>query len=112
MRLACAALLAVLLLATPAAASVHVEVIPKRLDCGEAITPGIWAEPGTTGNRRVRMRAIDQRTGRVWWRKRANAWTTRWRWWYLPAGMDNRCAPTTIEYRWRQWRAVYKVRFR
>ena len=61
--------------ARTAKADVLVSAIPKQLVCGDAITAGIWAQPGTTGNRTVKMRAIDRRTGKVWWRKTAKART-------------------------------------
>jgi hypothetical protein len=104
--------IAALVVAAPASADVLVQAIPKRLVCGDPIVPGIWAQPGTTGNRTVRMTAIDRRTSRVWWRKTARAPTSGWRKWYLPSGMSGRCTPTTFVYRGSGWRAVYRIRFR
>jgi hypothetical protein len=88
-------------LVLPAAAhgDVLVSAVPSRLVCGDAIRLGIWAQPGTTSNRRVRMTAIDRRTGRVWWRKTAMASTRRWHYWTLPSGRQGQCGPTTIVYR-------------
>jgi hypothetical protein len=97
--------------ATPSA-GVLIEAIPKHLVCGGAITPGIWAQPGTTGSRRVRMRAVDKRTGRTWWRKTANARTSGWRHWRLPSGRRGRCGATTIVYRGPGFTAHFTVRFR
>lgn len=105
-------LAAALLLAAPASADVLVQRIPKRLVCGDAIVPGIWAQPGTTGSRVVRMKAIDRRTGRVWWRRKARAPKTRWREWYLPSGMNGHCRRTTFVYQGRRWKAPYRIRFR
>jgi hypothetical protein len=85
--------------APPASADVLVSAIPKRLVCGDAISPGIWAQPGTTGSRVARMPAVDRATGRVWWRKTATARTRGgWRNWYLPSGMDGQCRATTFVY--------------
>ena len=109
--LAAAAILFAMAPAT-AQAAVRVEAIPKRLACGDAIVPGIWAEPATKGSRTVRMRAIDVATGKVWWHRRAKASRRHWRWWYLSAGMDGHCGTTKIEYRGRGDRIVYQVRFR
>jgi hypothetical protein len=95
-----------------ASAAVLIEAIPKHLACGDAITPGIWAQPGTTGSRRVRMRAVDKRTGRTWWRKTATARTSGWRNWTLPAGRGGHCGATTIIYRGGGFTARFTVRFR
>jgi hypothetical protein len=96
----------------PASADVLVQAIPKRLVCGDAIVPGIWAQSWTTGDRRVRMKAIDRRTGRVWWRKTARAPKSHWREWYLPSGMAGQCRSTTFVYRGNGWKATYRIRFR
>jgi len=101
-----------LLLAAPASAAVLVQAIPKRLVCGDAIVPGIWAQSWTTGNRIVRMKAIDRRTGRVWWHKKARALKSHWRKWYLPSGMAGQCGSTTFVYRGHGWKATYRIRFR
>jgi hypothetical protein len=93
------ALVVLLLAATPARADVLVSAIPTRLVCGDPITPGIWAQPGTTGDRTGKMRAIDRASGKVWWRKTAKARTRGgWRTWVLPSGMDGRCRRTTFVY--------------
>lgn len=85
--------------APPAGADVLVSALPERLACGDPITPGIWAQPGTTGARTVRMKAIDRRTGNVWWRKTAKARTRGgWREWVLPSGRNGRCGTTTFVY--------------
>jgi hypothetical protein len=105
----------VLLFAVPATASaaVLVQSIPKRLVCGDPINPGIWAQPGTKGGRTVRMKAIDRRTGRVWWRRTAKATTARWRQWVLPSGMNGRCRRTTFVYRLPDGvKARFDIRFR
>jgi len=98
--------------AAPASADVLIEAIPKRLVCGDAITPGIWAQPGTHGSRTVRIQAIDRRSGRVWWRKKARARTGGWRNWYLRSGWRGRCRRTTIVYRGPGFTARYTVTFR
>ena len=104
--------LAGLLAAAPAAsADVLISAIPKRIVCGAAIKPGIWAQPGTTGSRWVRMKAVDRATGKVWWRKTAKARTRGWRDWYLPSGMDGRCRPTTFVYVVNGQRVKYRIRF-
>jgi hypothetical protein len=105
-------LLATLVLAAPASAAVLVEGLPKRLVCGDPITPGIWAQPGTTGSRVVRMKAIETRTGHVWWRKKARAVTSHWRRWVLPSGMNGRCHRTTFVYQGHGMKAVFHIRFR
>jgi hypothetical protein len=105
-------LVAALALAAPASAAVLHQAIPKRMVCGDAIVPGIWAQSWTTGNRIVRMKAIDRRSGRVWWRHKARALKSHWRRWYLPSGMDGQCRRTTFVYRGRGWTATYHVRFR
>jgi hypothetical protein len=113
--LALATVATVALVLAPAAAAraaIRVEAIPKRLTCGDAIVPGVLAERDTTGSRRVRIRAIDVATGKVWWHKRVRATRRHWRWWYLASGMDGNCGETKIEYRGRGDRIVYRVRFR
>src|SRR3954452_23091467 len=85
-------------IASPARADVLVEALPKTLVCGDAITPGIWAQPGTTGSRTVKIRAVERATGRVWWRTIAKAHTSGWRGWTLPSGRDGECTMTTIVY--------------
>jgi hypothetical protein len=92
-----AAVVGTLCTAAPASANVLVNGIPKRPVCGDALSPGIFAQPGTKGSRKVRMWAIDDRSGHVWWRKTATA-TTHFRYWSLPSGMDGQCHPTTIVY--------------
>ena len=112
-RLALPLAVAGILAAAPAAsADVLVSAIPKRLSCGAAITPGIWAQPGTTGDRTVRMRVIDRSSGRVWWRKTATAPTRAWRNWHLPSGRRGRCGPTTVVYTGPGFTSRYRVRFR
>jgi hypothetical protein len=112
LRTALATSIACLLLAAPASADVLVQAIPKRLVCGDAIVPGIWAQSWTRGNRVVRMKAIDRRTGRVWWRKKARAPKSHWHEWYLPSGMDGQCRRTTFVYRGHGWKAIFHIRFR
>jgi hypothetical protein len=112
-----AVLVVALVTAAVANADVLVNAVPKTLVCGDAIQLGIWAQAGTTGNRTVRMSAIDQRTGRVWWRRTATAPTRAWRYWSLPSGRNGRCGRTTIVYRGHRedgssWVARYNVRFR
>src|SRR4051812_42684427 len=99
-------------LAAPASADVLVSAIPKHLVCGDAITPGIWAQPRTRGSRRIKIKVIDARSGTVWWRKTAYAPTRHWRDWYLPSGMDGQCGRTIVVYTARAWTARYTVRFR
>jgi hypothetical protein len=96
----------------PAQAAVLHQAIPKRLVCGDAIVPGIWAQSWTEGDRTIRMKAIDRETGRVWWRKKARALKSHWREWYLPSGMDGQCGRTTFVYRGPGWKATYRIRFR
>jgi hypothetical protein len=96
----------------PYLADVLVEAIPKHLVCGDAITPGIWAQPGTRGSRTVRMKAIDRRSGRVWWRKKARARTTGWRNWYLTSGWRGWCRRTTIVYSGPGFIVRYNVSFK
>lgn len=108
------AVLALLIVVPSASADVLVTALPKRLVCGDAINPGIWAQPGTTGSRKVRMRAIDRSTGKVWWRKTATARTQAgWRDWSLPSGMAGRCGRTTFVYELPGGvKAKYRVRFK
>ena len=106
------ALVALLAIAPTASADVLISAIPKRLVCGDAINAGIWAQPGTTGNRWVRMKAVDLATGKVWWRKTAKAVTRRWRDWYLPSGMDGQCQPTKFVYVVNGQKARFRIRFR
>jgi hypothetical protein len=94
-----------------ASASVLIQAIPHRLACGDAITPGIWAQPGTTGPKTVRISAIDKATGRTWWHKKATAPTSGWRNWTLPSGRDGQCGATTIVYRGPGFTKRYTVRF-
>ncbi|MDA0136294.1 hypothetical protein [Solirubrobacter deserti] len=103
----------VLAFSAPAAsADVLISAIPRTLVCGDAIAPGIWAQAGTRGSRTVRMRAIDDRTGKVWWRKTAKAPFDDWRYWHLPSGMDGECRPTTVVYKGPGFTTRYKIRFR
>jgi hypothetical protein len=112
LRAAFVAVLAIALLPAAASADVLIQRIPKRLMCGDPINPGIWAQPGTTGDKTVRMKAVDRRSGVVWWRKTATATSRRWRQWVLPSGKDGRCGPTTFVYRFAGTTVRYKVRFR
>jgi hypothetical protein len=112
-RLTClAVLLGCLVAAAPASASVLISGIPKHLVCGDAISPGIWAQAGTKGSRRVSMKAIDRRSGKVWWRKTATAPFKGWRYWGLPSGMDGQCKPTTIVYHLHGRDSKFNVTFR
>jgi|tagenome__1003787_1003787.scaffolds.fasta_scaffold20315096_1 hypothetical protein len=107
------ATLALLAAAAPAAqAAVLVNAPKKKLVCGDAITLGIWAQSWTTGSRWVRMKAIETRTGKVWWHKKAKASKTHWRYWYLPSGKDGRCHRTTVVYRGHGFKATFHVRFK
>ena len=103
---------AVAIAAPPASADVLISAIPRTLVCGDAIAPGVWAQPGTRGSRKVRIKVIDDRTGKVWWRKTAKAPSADWRYWYLPSGMDGQCGPTTVVYQGPGFTDRYKVRFR
>ncbi len=112
-RLAClVVVLGTLVVAAPASAAVLISGIPKRLVCGDAIQPGIWAQAGTKGSRRVSIRAIERHSGKVWWRKTATAPFKGWRYWYLPSGMDGQCQPTTIVYRLHGRDSKFNVSFR
>jgi hypothetical protein len=118
-RIALTVTTAAFVLTAPAVASadVLVQAIPRHPVCGDALVPGIWAQPGTKGNRIVRIKAIDRRSGRVWWHRKARASTRGWRTWFLPSGKGGQCGPTTIVYRGRRpdgssWTARYRVRFR
>src|SRR3712207_3283931 len=92
-------LVAALVPAGPGTADVLVSALPQRLVCGAAIEPGVWAQPGPTGDRPVRMRAVDLRSGKVWWRRTVTARPRGgWRFWTLPSGMDGRCRPTKFVY--------------
>jgi hypothetical protein len=98
--------------AAPANAAVLVSAPPKRLVCGDAITLGIWAQSWTKSSRWVRMKAIDTRSGKVWWRKKAKASKRHWRYWTLPSGMDGQCRRTTVVYRGAHLQATFHVRFK
>jgi hypothetical protein len=111
LRTATIAVVLFVILAGPASADVLVSAIPKRLVCGDAIKPGIWAQPGTRGSRKVRIKVIDDRTGKVWWRRTASAPTRAWRYWYLASGMRGQCTRTTVVYSAPGWTARYHVRF-
>jgi hypothetical protein len=111
LRVVALALIALLVGAAPASAAVLVEAIPRTLVCGDGIRPGIWAQSWTTGDRTVRMQAIDRLSGRVWWRKTAVASKRGWRHWTLPSGMDGQCTRTTFVYSGRGWKARYDVSF-
>jgi hypothetical protein len=110
--LICTAGAVALAVPTAASADVLVQAVPRVLTCGAAIKVGIWAQSSTTGRRRVRIRAIDRRSGRVWWRRTARAPKSHWRFWYLPPGLGGRCRSTTIVYRGAGWRLRFRVRFR
>jgi hypothetical protein len=106
-------------LALPAAASadVLVNAAPCRLVCGDAIRVGIFAQIATRGNRTVRIRAVDDRTGVVFWRRTATAHIGRWRYWSLPSGRGGQCGATTIVYQGRRpdgssWTGRFHVHFR
>jgi hypothetical protein len=99
-------------LSPSASAAVLHDAIPKQLGCGDAIVAGIWAQSWTTGNRTVRMKAVDRHTGKVWWRKKARALKSHWRTWYLPSGMNGQCSATTFVYQGRGWTATYRIRFK
>jgi hypothetical protein len=112
-RLACLlVLVGTLVAAPPASAAVLISAIPKRLVCGDPLSPGIWSHAGTKGSRRVSIKAIDRRSGKVWWRKTATAPFKRWRYWTLPSGMDGQCKPTTIVYRLHGRDTRFNVTFR
>jgi hypothetical protein len=98
--------------AAPASAAVLISAPKKHYVCGDAIEPGIWAQPGTKGSRTVRMKAIDRKSGRVWWHKKAKARTSRWRYWFLPSGEDGQCRPVTLVYKGPGFTARYKITFR
>jgi hypothetical protein len=98
--------------AAPAQAAVLVHAPKKRPVCGDAITVGIWAQSWTTGSRWVRMQAIDRKSGKVWWHRKAKASKTHWRYWYLPSGRKGRCGRTTIVYRGHGFKATFHVRFK
>jgi hypothetical protein len=93
-------------------ASAHVLIsgIPKHLVCGDAISPGVYAQPGTV-HRAVTVKAIDRRTGKVWWHRSLTV-PHHWRYWVLPSGRRGRCGATTIAYRGVGLKARYTVRFR
>jgi hypothetical protein len=106
------AILVALVVAPSADAAVLVRSVPKTLVCGDAITVGIWAQAWTKGSRWVRMKAVDRRSGKVWWHKKAKASERHWRYWALPSGMNGRCRKTTIVYRGHGFKATFHVRFR
>jgi hypothetical protein len=106
------AIVGALAFAAPANAAVLVHGVPTRLVCGDAITLGIWAQSWTTGSRWVRMKAIDRRSGKVWWHKKAKASKKHWRYWSLPSGMNGLCHRTTIVYRGHGFKATFHVRFK
>jgi hypothetical protein len=106
------AMVGALAFAAPAEAAVLVNAPPKRLVCGDAITLGIWAQSWTHGSRWVRMKAIDTRSGTVWWHKKAKASKRHWRYWTLPSGMGGQCRRTTIAYRGAHFKATFHVRFK
>jgi hypothetical protein len=58
------------------------------------------------------MKAVDRRSGRVWWRETARATSRRWRTWQLPSGMDGRCERTTVVYKLADATVRYRIRFR
>ena len=112
-----ATLVVSLLLPAAAQADVLVSAVPRHLTCGDAISLGIFAQIGTTGNRTVRMTVIDARTGIVFWRRTAAAPIGRWRDWTLPSGRNGQCGATTVVYRGHQadgsaWTARFRLRFR
>jgi len=108
------ALAALALVAPPAGADVLVSALPPHPTCGDPIVPGIWAQAGTRGDRTVRMKAVDRRSGRVWWRETATARTRGgWRTWHLPSGMNGRCRSTKFVYTLASGvKAKYVIRFR
>jgi hypothetical protein len=97
--------------AAPANAAVLINGIPKKLVCGDAITVGIWAQSWTTGSRWVRMKAIDDRSGKVWWHRKAKASKKHWRYWTLPSGKGGQCHRTTVVYRGHGLKGTFHVRF-
>jgi len=92
---------AVFSLAAPAVAeaAVLVHAPDRSVSCGGPIQVGIFAQPGTTGNRTVRISAFDRASGKVWWKRTATAPIGRFRSWLLPSGRLGRCGTTTIVYR-------------
>jgi hypothetical protein len=98
--------------ATPASAAVLIHAPKKHAVCGDAITVGIWAQPGTTGSRTVRITAIDRKSGKTWWRKKAKARTSHWRYWYLPSGKGGQCKATTVVYKGPGFTVHYRITFR
>ena len=108
-------LITLCVLAPTAQADVLINAPSSTVICGAPIKVGIWAQPGTTGNRNVRISAYDTRTGKLWWRKTAYAKTSDWRYWYLASGYKGRCGRTKIVYKVYNdggWSARYYVRFR
>ena len=59
-----------------------------------------------------RIKAVDRKSGKTWWRKKAKARTSHWRYWYLPSGKDGRCKPTTIVYTGPGFTARFKITFK
>src|SRR3954447_22455270 len=98
-RIVLLATLALALGASPASAAVLIHAPKKHLVCGDPITVGIWAQPGTTGSRTVRIKAIDRNSGKRGGRRRGRARGSRWRYWYLPSGKGGQCRPTTVVYK-------------
>ena len=98
--------------ASPASAAVLIHGPKKHPVCGDAITVGIWAQPGTTGSRTVRIKAIDRESGKTWCRKKAKARTSHWRYLYLPSGKGGQCRPTTIVYTGSGFTARFKITFK
>ena len=100
-RTAILAATAAVALAVPAVAegAVLVHSPSTRPACGDPIQVGIFAQPGTTGNRTVRISAYDRATKTVWWHRTATAPVGRFRSWILPSGRLGRCGTTTIVYR-------------
>jgi hypothetical protein len=112
MRTGVAVVVALAAWAAPASAAVLIHAPKQHLVCGDAITVGIWAQPGTKGSRTVRIKAVDRRTHHTWWHRKAKARTSRWRFWYLPSGEDGQCRPTTITYKGPGFTSRFKITFR
>ena len=106
-----AAVVGLAVVPSSAAAAVLVNAVPKHLVCGDAIKVGVWAQPGTSGDRTVRIKAVGTKTGKTWYRRTATARTSGWQYWTLPSGRRGQCGATTIVYSGPGITAKFRVRF-
>ena len=110
-KLALLTVAALAIAATPASAAVLISGPKTHPACGDPIVPGIWAQPGTTGSRTVRIKLIDRKSGKTYWHRKAKAPFSHWRYWTLPSGKGGLCKPVTLVYKGPGFTSKFKITF-